>query len=69
MTHPMNEVFGCPDVFASGNPLIAALAKRLGEPFEQMTTGATAQLLDTRWPPEIANQHDVPPPWEHHDYV
>jgi len=22
-----------------------------------------------RWPCEIANQHDVPPPWEHHVYV
>jgi hypothetical protein len=36
MTHPMNEVFGRPNVFASRDPLIAALAQRLGEPFEQM---------------------------------
>jgi hypothetical protein len=47
MTHPMNEVFGCPNVFARCNPLIAALGQFLGESFKQMSTGATAQLLDT----------------------
>jgi hypothetical protein len=66
---PMEKVFRCPNVLARCNPLITALGQFLGESFKQMTTGATAQLLDTRWPCEIANQHDVPPPWEHHDYV
>jgi hypothetical protein len=66
---PMEKVFRRPNVLARCNPLITSLGQFLGESFKQTTTGATAQLLDTGWPSEIANQHDVPPPWEHHDYV
>jgi hypothetical protein len=47
MGDPMEKVFRCPNVLARCNPLIAALEQFLGESFKQMTTGATAQLLDT----------------------
>jgi len=47
MGDPMEKVFRCPNVLARCNPLIAALGQFLGESFKQMTTGATAQLLDT----------------------
>jgi hypothetical protein len=47
MGDPMEKVFRCPNVLARCNPLIAVLGQFLGESFKQMTTGATAQLLDT----------------------
>jgi hypothetical protein len=47
MGDPMEKVFRCPNVLSRSNPLIAALGQFLGESFKQMTTGATAQLLDT----------------------
>src|SRR5271170_1849264 len=47
MGDPMEKVFRCPNVFARGHPLIAALRQFLGETFKQMTTWATAQFLDT----------------------
>jgi hypothetical protein len=40
-------VFRCPNVLSRCNPLITALGQFLGESFKQMTTSATAQLLDT----------------------
>jgi hypothetical protein len=47
MGDPMEKVFRCPNVLARCNPLIAALRQFLGKSFKQMTTGTTAQLLDT----------------------
>jgi hypothetical protein len=42
------KVFRRPNVLFRCNPLITALRRFVGECFKQMTTGATAQLLDTR---------------------
>ncbi|MGA2051648.1 MAG: hypothetical protein ABSG96_28630 [Terracidiphilus sp.] len=47
MGDPMEKVFGYPNVLARCNPLITAFGQFVGESFKQMTTGATAQLLDT----------------------
>jgi hypothetical protein len=47
MGDPMEKVFRCPNVLSRCNPLITALGQFLGESFKQMTTSATAQLLDT----------------------
>jgi hypothetical protein len=47
MGDPMEKVFRCSNVLARCNPLITALGQFLGESFKHMTTGATAQLLDT----------------------
>ena len=48
MGDPMEKVFRCPNVLARCNPLITTLGQFLSESFKQVTTGATAQLLDTR---------------------
>ena len=47
MGDPMEKVLRCPNVLSGHNPLITALGQFLGESFKQMTTSATAQLLDT----------------------
>jgi hypothetical protein len=47
MSDPMEKVFRCSNVLACCNPLIEALGRFLGESFKQMTTGTTAQLVDT----------------------
>jgi hypothetical protein len=47
MGDPMEKVLRRSIVLARCNPLITALGQFLCESFKQVTTGATAQLLDT----------------------